>query len=122
MRLLPWLIPALCLFAGVGCEKKKSTQELIGDLKSSQERDRIIAVRTMPVKSDEAAVILPALIDALKDKQSDIRISAAIKIGLFGEQAREAIPALQAALKDRDARVRNAAATAISRIDPNVSQ
>jgi HEAT repeat protein len=108
----------LCLLACAGCGRKKSTDELISDLKGSQERDRIIAVRLLPQKKGDAAQVVPALTEALKDKDGDIRWSAAIGLGYFGEQARDAIPALQAAQRDRDARVREAAGVALSRIDP----
>ena len=87
----------LCLLACGGCGKNKSTDELIADLKSSQERDRIIAVRLLPQRKGNAAQIVPALIDALKDKDGDVRRSAALGLGSFGEQAKDAIPALQAA-------------------------
>jgi HEAT repeat protein len=107
----------VCLLA-CGCARKKTTEELIADLKSSEERDRIIAVRLLPQRKEDAARVVPAMTEALKDKGNDIRLSAAIGLGYFGEQAREAIPALQAALRDRDARVRRAAGTALSRIDP----
>lgn len=124
-----WLliIPCLLLLGVAGYlvfdtgEKKKSTSELIVDLKSHVEKDRMIAVRSLPVRTEDAAVIVPALIEALKDKQPDIRLSAAIKLGSFGDRAKEAIPALQAALQDRDARVREAAGIAISRIDSNAA-
>jgi HEAT repeat protein len=106
------------LLACAGCGKK-STDELLGDLKSSHERDRLIAVRLLPQRKGDAAQVVPALIEALKDKGSDIRLSAAIGLGYFGEQARDAIPALQTAQRDRDARVREQAAVALSRIDPS---
>ena len=95
----------LCLLASGGCGQK-STDELIGDLKSPQERDRIIAVRLLPQRKGDAARIIPALMEALKDKEGDIRWSAAIGLGSFGDQAKDAIPALQAAQRDHDARVR----------------
>jgi HEAT repeat protein len=117
MRVRIGFILLLCLPA-CGCGKSKSTDELIGDLKSTQERDRIVAVRLLPQRKGDAATVVPALIDSLKDKEGDIRWSAAIGLGYFGEQAREAIPALQAAQRDRDARVREAAGVALSRIDP----
>ena len=98
--------------------QEKSTDELIGDLKSPQERDRIIAVRLLPQRKGDAAKVVPALIEALKDKDDDIRCDAAIGLGYFGEQAKDAIPALQAAQRDPDARVREAAGVALSRIDP----
>jgi hypothetical protein len=114
-----WFVLLFCLLACGGCGKKKSTDELIRDLKASQEKDRIIAVRTLPQRKGDAAQVVPALIEALKDTHGDIRWSAAIGLGSFGEQARDAIPALQqAAQHDRDPRVREAAGKALSRIDP----
>ncbi len=117
MRLrIRWLL-LLCLLACVGCGQK-STDELIGDLKSQQEGDRIKAVRLLPQHKGDAAQVVPALIEALKDKEGDVRCSAAIGLGYFGDQATDAIPALQAAQRDPDARVREAAGVALSRIDP----
>jgi HEAT repeat protein len=109
----------LCLLACVGCGKK-STAELIADLKSSQEGDRIKAARLLQQRKGEPAQVVPALIEALKDKDADVRWSAAIGLGYFGEEAKDAIPALQAALRDRDARVREGASVALSRIDPSL--
>jgi HEAT repeat protein len=110
---------AVCLLACGGCSKTKSTAELIEDLKGSDERDRLIAVRLLPLRKAESAKVVPALIDALKDKENDIRLSAAIGLGTLGEEARDAIPALQqTAESGHDSRVRKAAATALSRIDP----
>jgi HEAT repeat protein len=117
MRVRTRPVLLLCLLACGGCGKK-STAQLIEDLKSPQERDRLIAVRLLPDRKGEAAQVVPALIGALKDEGSDIRLSAAIGLGYFGEQARDAIPALQAALSDRDGRVREQAGVALSRIDP----
>ncbi|HEV7224593.1 MAG TPA: HEAT repeat domain-containing protein [Pirellulales bacterium] len=112
-------IPLLCTLASYGCGKReKSTPELIADLKSTAEKDRIIAVRLLPGHKGDAVQVVPAMIEALKDKQIDVRWSAAIGLGYFGDSAKEAIPALQAALTDRDARVREAAGVALSRIDP----
>jgi HEAT repeat protein len=126
MRKLLFLLPCLlvlllCFLAFDSCKKTKSTGELIQDLKSSKESDRIIAVRSLKVGTEDAAQIVPALIDSLKDKAAEIRLSAAIKLGSFGEQAKDAIPALQAALGDKDIRVREAAGIALSRIDPNAA-
>ena len=117
MRLRIGSLLLLCLLA-CGCGKTKSTDELIGDLQSAQERDRIIAVRLLPQRQGDAARIVPALIESLKDKQGDVRWGAAIGLGSFGEQARDAIPALQSAEHDHDARVREGARVALSRIDP----
>ncbi len=111
-----WIL-LLCLLACGGCGQK-STDELIGDLKSPKEGERIAAVRLLPQRKGKPAQIVPALIEALKDKASDVRWSAAIGLGYFGEQARDAIPALQSVQSDHDARVREAAGVALSRIDP----
>ena len=118
MRVRTGLVLLLFVLVCDGCSKKKSTDELIGDLKSIEEKDRIIAVRTLPQRTGEAAQVVPALIEALKDKEGDIRRSAALGLGSFGEQARDAIPALKAAQRDRDARVREAVGAALSSIDP----
>jgi HEAT repeat protein len=117
MRERTCFVLLLCLLACVGCGKEKSTDELIADLKSSQEKDRLIAVRTLPQRKGDAAKVVPALIEALKDKGDDIRLSAAIALGTYGEVAKDAIPALQAAQHDKDARIREAASIALSRID-----
>jgi HEAT repeat protein len=108
------------LLISAGCGKTKSTDELIADLKSGTERDRIIAVRLLPQRTADAPKIVPVMIECLKDKQGDVRLSAAIGLGSFGEEARLAIPDLQAAENDRDARVRRAAGVALSRIDPKL--
>jgi HEAT repeat protein len=121
MRGRTCLVLSLGLLACGGCSKEKSTDELVNDLKSSEERDRIIAVRLLPQRKGDAEKVVPALTEALKDKSEDVRLSAAIGLGYFGEQARDAIPALQAAQKDRDARVREAAGVALSRIDPSLA-
>jgi HEAT repeat protein len=119
MHLRLRLLLLLGLFVCAGCSKEKSTDELIADLSSAQDRDRIIAVRLLPQRKGDASQIVPALVGALKDKESDVRLSAAIGLGYFGEQAHAAIPALQAAEHDHDARVREAAAVALARIAPD---
>jgi HEAT repeat protein len=122
MRVRTGLILAVCLAACSGCGKgQKTTAELLADLKGGEPRDKLIAVRLLPQRKDDAAQVIPPLINALKDKDDDIRISAAIGLGGFGEQARDAVPPLRAALKDRDARVREAAGRAIARIDPSAA-
>jgi HEAT repeats len=118
MRVRACYVLLLGALACAGCGKEKSTPELLNDLKGAGERDRVIAVRTLPGRKGDAAQVVPALIDALKDKEPDIRWSAAIGLGTFGDQAKDAIPALQAALSDRDARIREAAGKALTRIDP----
>jgi HEAT repeat protein len=117
MRVYTRSVLLLCLLACVGCGGK-STDQLIKDLKSPQEKEQIIAVRLLPQRKGEATKIIPALIEALKDKSDGVRTSAAIGLGSFGEQAKDAIPALQAVQRDPDVRVREAVGVALSRIDP----
>jgi len=110
----------LVLLACAGCSKEKSTDEMIGDLSfSTNERDRLSAVRRLPHHEQDAAKVVPALIKALKDRADHVRRSAAIGLGYFGEEAKDAIPDLQALLRDPDARTREAAAAALFRIDPD---
>jgi HEAT repeat protein len=118
MHLRTRLVLLLCLLACGGCGKK-STDELVGDLKSGNEGQRVIAVRLLPQHKGDAAQVVPALIEALKDKANDVRWSAAIGLGYFGDKAKDAIPALQEAQHDPDARVREASGVALSRIDPS---
>jgi HEAT repeat protein len=118
MRIRTHFVLLVCLLLCAGCTRQKSTDQLIQDLDSAQEKDRIIAVRLLQLREGDAAKVVPALTKALKGKEIDVRISAAIGLGYFGEQAREAIPALQEAEHDRDPRVREAAGVALSRIDP----
>ena len=118
MRVRVGLLLVLGLLACGGCRRAKSTDELVGDLKSGPDGDRVKAVRLLQQRKGDPAKVVPALIEALKDKDGDVRWSAAIGLGYFGEQAREAIPALQSAQGDRDRRVREAAGVALSRIDP----
>jgi HEAT repeat protein len=108
----------LLALVACGCGKSKSTEQLLADLKGNSERDRLIAVRLLPQRQEDAAEVVPGLIEALQDRDGDIRRSAALGLGSFGEQAREAIPALQGVLDDRDGRVREAAKLALTRIDP----
>lgn len=116
MRVRTGLVLWLCLLACGGCSRRKSTDELIAELKSGK-GDPTIPVRSLP--QGEAEKVVPALIEALRHKDNHVRRSAAIKLGGFREQARDAIPALQTAEEhDGDARVREAAGIALSRIDP----
>jgi HEAT repeats len=123
------LVLLLCLLAcgGIGLlvyglsGKTKSTDELISDLKTGNEKERLNAVRTVSPGDGDAAKVIPALIDALRDGDSDVRRSAAIRLGYYGqrgfEQAKDAIPVLQQRQHDGDARVREAATKALERIE-----
>jgi len=121
MRARIGLAAILGLSLVAGCGRTKSTDELISDLQSSEERDRVVAIRLLPERKADVEKIVPAMIDSLKDKREDVRLSAAIGLGSFREEARAAIPALQAAARDGDARVRRAAGVALGRIDPSLA-
>jgi HEAT repeat protein len=106
----------LCSIAFAGCGESKSTSDLVTDLKSKDEVDRIKAVRLLQHRKADASTVVPALIESLEDQQADIRWGAAIGLGYFGAEAKSALPNLEKTLNDRDGRVRNAARVAISRI------
>ncbi len=113
------LVLLLCTLACGGCSTGKSTDELIADLKSGTEIEGVKAARTLPRGKEDAAKVVPALIEGLTHKGNDVRRSSALKLGEFHELAKDAIPALQKAEQDDgDARVREAAGIALSRIDP----
>ena len=59
MRVKTSVILLLCLLACAGCGQK-STDQLIEDLNSPKERDRIIAVRLLPQREEDAAKVVPA--------------------------------------------------------------
>ena len=99
-----------------GCSQENPTDELIRDLNSTSDEDRVRAARLLQNRTHDASKIVPALIKSLNDHDGEVRRSAAIGLGYYGAKAKEAIPALEEKQKDPDARVREAAKTAISRI------
>jgi HEAT repeat protein len=104
------------LLALAGCSKAPPTDELLENLSSKDEGDRIKAVRWLQHRQGDATKVVPALIEKLKDSDVDVRWSAAIGLGYYGADAETALPALEEAEGDTDARVREAARVAISRI------
>ena len=116
MRMRICVVMFLCSLALAGCSKEQSTDDLIEDLSSADEGDRIKAVRWLQQRKGDASKVVPALIESLKDVDPDVRWSAAIGLGYFGTQANEALPALEKAQSDTDPRVREGARVAISRI------
>jgi len=102
--------------AFAGCNNGPPTDDLIGDLRSAEEGDRIKAARWLQHRQGDATKVVPALIESLKDVDPDVRWSAAIGLGYFGAEAESALPALEVAKADTDARVREGARVAISRI------
>ena len=116
MRMRIWMVMLMGLLVVAGCSEAKSTDELIEDLSSADDGDRIKATRWLQRRQGDAAKVVPALIESLKDADCDVRWSAAIGLGYYGADAEEAIPALEEAKRDHDARVREGARVAISRI------
>lgn len=110
-----WLIVALAM---TGCSKSKSTNDLIQEMNSKSEFNRVKAVRMLQNRQGDPTKVIPALIKSLKDRASDVRLSAAIGLGYFGAKAESALSGLQESLQDPDARVREAVRVAISRIQP----
>ena len=106
----------LGLLALAGCNKAKSTDDLIEDLSSADAGDQIVAVRLLQHRQGDATKVVPALIEMLKEEPINTRLSAAIGLGYFGADAEEAVPALEKLTSDPDARIREAARVAISRI------
>lgn len=121
MRWWGRVIPVVVLVIAAGCGGD-STAQLIAKTKSSDMGTRLRAVRDLPQHRDDAAEVIPALIEALKDDVPEVRRSAAFGLGTFGEQAKDAVPALQAALQDSSSEVRKAAAVALGYIDPSRSR
>jgi vesicle coat complex subunit len=111
---------AVVLLVAAGCGKEP-TARLIEQLKAPEPLTRLKAVRTLPERKDDAAQVVPALIEALKDEDAGVRRGAAFGLGSFGERGRDAIPALQAALRDRESDVRKAAGVALACIDPSLA-
>jgi HEAT repeat protein len=116
MRIRIWVVLFIGALVLAGCGHSLSTDELLGDLNSSEDGDRIEAVRCLQDRRAEASEVVPALTKSLKDVEVDVRRSAAIGLGYFGAEAESAVPALEEAQRDNDARVRNAAKVAIARI------
>jgi hypothetical protein len=102
--------------AFAGCSRGASTDELIADLRSPEEGDRIKAVRWLQHREGDGVKVVPALIESLKDPDAGVRWSAAIGLGYYGAEAQSALPALEEARRDTDPRVREGARVAISRI------
>ncbi len=118
MRWWGRVIPVVILVTAAGCGGD-STSQLIAKSKARDAGTRLRAVRALPQHREDAAEIVPALIEALQDEEPEVRRSAAFGLGTFGEQAKDAVPALQAALNDPASEVRKAAGVALGYIDPS---
>ncbi len=116
MRMAACVILFLGSFALAGCSQQEPTDQLVSDLDSKDDEDRVRAARLLQNRSADAEKIVPALTKSLNDVDADVRRSAAIGLGYYGAKAKAALPALEEKQNDSDARVREAAKTAISRI------
>jgi hypothetical protein len=70
MRLRTGLVLLLCLLACAGCGKKKSTDQLLEDLKSSQEHERLIAIRLPPHRKGDVDVSVSSVLDLTRPRRS----------------------------------------------------
>ena len=102
--------------AVAGCGNGESTDELVGNLSSTDANDRVAAVRQLQSRKGDASKVVPALIESLKDKNGDARWSAVIGLGYFGAQAKSALRELEKLKSDKDRLIRDAAKVAIERI------
>ena len=119
MRTTPRIALAGCLLACCGCGG--STAHWLKQLRSSEPTIRLQAIRALQDRKDDAADVVPALVEALKDDVIDVRRTAAGTLGSFGEKAIAAVPALMAALRDREPSVRKSAGQALKKIDPTAA-
>jgi HEAT repeat protein len=113
----------LILLAVVGCSGREGPVQSHGkpvaywiELKSSDPKARMTAVKALghAGKADPAA--LPAVIEALRDRTVSVRAAAALVLLQVGPDAADAVPALTELRQDKDPQVRSYAARALERI------
>jgi HEAT repeat protein len=111
---LPFLLLVVVL---AGCAKKPTT-ELVGQLNDRESAQRLRAIKELENRSQDASVVVPALIECLQDMDPFVRRDAAAALGHFGPDAKAASSALLLALRDKTPKVRTAAAEALKKVDP----
>jgi HEAT repeat protein len=102
----------------VGCARKKSTADLVAQLKAPDSAQRLRAANALGQRKSEAAVVVSPLAEALADNDAFVRREAANSLGKIGPDASEAVPKLIVAAKDPQPKVRQAALDALMNIDP----
>jgi HEAT repeat protein len=95
-----------------------SIEDLIGNLKSSDESVRLQAIDELGASGEEAAEAVTPLVQLLKDDSAKVRAHAAWSLGEIGAPAKSAAAALVELLKDPDEAVRRQAVKAIRAIRP----
>src|SRR5579863_8404953 len=95
VRMLLSIVILLGSLLVVGCSREIPTDQLINDLNSDSDGERVIAARLLQNRTKDASKVVPALIKSLDDADGDVRRSAAIGLGYYGAQATDAIPALE---------------------------
>jgi HEAT repeat protein len=111
----------LLLFTAAGCSHKvpyegKSPAELERMLKTGDANTQALAAYGLSLLGPDAAVAVPALIDALHSEHGLVRQNAALALGRIGPAARSAVPALTEALRDVEWTVRRQSAISLGEI------
>jgi HEAT repeat protein len=105
----------LILFTGCA---RKPTAELVDQLKDRESVQRLRAIKELENRSQDAGVVVPALVECLHDADPFVRRDAATALGQFGPDGKTATSALLVALRDKTPKVRTAAAEALKKVDP----
>jgi HEAT repeat protein len=95
-----------------------SVNDLVGQLKSSDESARLKAIDQLGAQGEKAAEAVAPLTALLKDGSATVRSHAAGSLGEIGAPAKSAAPELIALLKDADDTVRRQAVKALVAIRP----
>ncbi len=114
-----------CLAMGAGVVRAAdvaasnvSVAELIGSLKSADEKTKIGAIDQLGAEGEQAAPAVAPLTALLKDSSAKVRAHTVRTLGSIGSPAKSIVPALAELLKDPDDNVRRQIVTAIRSINP----
>ena len=118
-RALKLLCPLCFVLVASGCAK--STAHWTEQAKADDPAKRLHAIHMLQEKNNEAAVVVPVLIESLQDKNTFVRRDAAKALGKFGAEAKDAVAPLLARLKDDEPSVRKAASQSLKQIDPGAA-